>query len=648
MMLIAERLYIPEGTEAILWDMDGVLLDTLSLDLTLCNQLLGQHFGEHVTLTKVFIRSIFAHHPPEFWRLIFEFAKSEYGISGTEGEFERILETYNQIRNDSVFEVNPGIPEILENARNLPLKLAVVSNNPTEDVRKLLSQAGILDAFDLVIGNDVRDLRKKPAPDTYLLAAETLGVTPETCVVVEDSMVGAEAGHQAGCFTIGVAIGSEDFEPLARSPWTDRVYAAFHPNRVELQFGKVTNKHILTPNEFVSHMVEHVAWRMGCEIHLRWNNDDWFLLGTRIGSRISEYDTLQDSGVALGMIDDGSAEVLIERSNEPNVVMDSVKHIDLDWFLSLRCEQLHSGEPLMDLIQGLSQGVGARIRVTVCSLEDPHHTWEGVFRSIGIALNQMFTHRAIPQEFSECRLEKPVPDGFHQGTVSQGDIRVNARSCEFAQVTRKTAESNVCVFTDFSKQEPGNYRFHVSPAVTVGGLPALLDRFAKAAGLTLHVDYEATVLSSSHVVLEDTALVLGRALKEMLLLRMDQYGANAAGSSLTTADDLSHQPIRVGLSVEGRKVWKLVPFHESFDELRKRFIIGQTVCDDLFSEDLDDFLDGLSGGLNCSIMVHIKDRIDPDKGWQMIFSHLGKALKAAFEPNPSRKGVPPGVKATLA
>ncbi|MDM8550197.1 HAD-IA family hydrolase [Desulfobacterales bacterium HSG2] len=637
-MIIAERLYLPEDTEAILWDMDGVLLDTLGLDLTICNQLLRQYFGEHVTLSKAFIRSIFAYHPPEFWRRIFEFVNNEYDISGTESDFDQILETYNQARNEFVFEVNPGIREILESAGKIPLRLAVVSNNPTEDIKKILSQSGIPDYFDLVIGNDVRDLKKKPAPDTYLLATEMLGVKPERCAVIEDSLVGAEAGHRAGCLTIGVATGGDDFEPLEESQWTDQVCSSFHPNRLHLQFGKVTNKTIFTPNEFVSHTIEHIAWRMGCEIDLYWNNNDWHLLGKTIGTRIKKFEHQQDAGVALGMIDDGSAEVVIERSDEPDLVIDSVKNVDLDWFLSLRCEQVCSGEPLTKLIQGLSQGLGAKMYIRVCSLEDPHHTYEGIFRSIGIALNQIYTPKAISQDLSQCKLEK---------NVSQGDISVNARSCEFAEVARKTAESSVSVVADFSRQVPGKYHFQVSPAVNVSGLPTLLDMFAREAGFTLQVDFDATVLSSSHVLLEDTGLVLGRALKEILVLRMEEYGVNAAGSSLATVDDFRNQPIRTGISVEGRKFGKIVPFKGSFDDVRQRFIIGQNVCNGLFSEDLDDFLDGLSGGLGCSIMIHIKEQMEPDEGWQMIFKNMGKALKGVFALNPYRKGVPPGVKATL-
>ncbi|MCP4344621.1 MAG: HAD-IA family hydrolase [Desulfobacterales bacterium] len=638
--MIADRLYIPTNTKAILWDMDGVLLDTLGLDMTICNELLHQYFGNHVNLTKDFIRSIFAYHSPEFWQIIFEFIKNEYNISGTENDYNQILKTYDQARNDHVFEINPGIIEILESARKIPLKIAVVSNNLTAEVKTILSRSGIpLDMFDFIVGNDIKDLKKKSAPDTYLFATQMLKVDPGQCVVVEDSLVGAEAGKNAGCFTVGVATGGTDFEPLEKSQFTDRVYSSFHPKRLSMHPGKVTNKNIFTPNEFVSHMVEHIAWRTCCEIDLHWNNNDWFLLGKNIGAQVKTFDVRQNSGAALGMIDDGSAEVFIELSDKPGMEIGSTKLVDLDWFLSLRCEQICSGEPLTELIKGMADGLGAKINITVCSLEDPHHTWEGIFRSIGIVLNKMFIPEPAQSEFEHCEIEK---------NVSQGDISVIARSLNYAEVSRKTAESSVSVIVDFSKQEPARCCFNVSSTINVSGLEKLIKLFAEQGGFTVQVDYNATVLSSSHVVLEDTALVLGRALKEILVLRMEHCGANGAGSSIDSADDLKNQPIRVGISVEGRKFWKFVPFEDSFDDLRKKFIIGQKVCDDLFSEDLDDFTDGLSGGLNCSTVVHIKEMVSPDQGWQMIFKNLGKALKEVFAVNPYRKGVPPGVKATLA
>ncbi len=636
LMILAERLFIPDNTRAILWDMDGVLLDTLGLDFVVCNQLLQHHFGTHVTLTKEFIRSIFAYHPPEFWQRILNFIADEYHLPESDSRFEQILETYNQARINATFEVLPGIQEILESTGKHSIKNAVVSNNSTEDVHQIISQAKIVDYFDLLVGNDIRRLKKKPEPDTYLFATEQLQLRPDDCVVIEDSLLGAESGHRSGCFTIGAATGGIDFQALTQCQWTNQVYWSFQPNQISMRFGDVTKKKLWTPNDFVSHMIEHIAWRLGCEINLHWNNNNWLQLGKSIGEHIQLFEKQQNSGIALGMIDDGSAEVIIELAEEPDLDIEFLKQADLDWFMALRCEQIHSGTPLVELLKGLSQGLGAKISMRICSIEDPHHTWEGIFRSVGIALNKIYTPTASVQF-----------EGDLQRDVNAGDISVHARSVNYAKVSRGTAESKVVVHVDFSKHAATMCRFNVSSTIQVSRLQELLEIFAEAAGCTIHVDFNMTTLNSSHVVMEDTALVLGRALKEILVLRMMKYGVHGAGSSLQSEEDLHQQPIRVGVSVEGRKFWKFVPFENSFDDVRKRFIIGQNVCDSLFSEDLDDFLDGLAGGLNCSIIIHLKELMNANEGWQIIFRNLGKALQEVFGYNPYRRGVPPGVKATL-
>ncbi len=647
-MQIAGRLYLPDHIRAVLWDMDGVLVDSLQLDLDVCEKILREYFGSHIRLEREFIRSVFAYHPPEFWRRIFEKTAAEYGIPDMETYYDKIVDKYNEYRLHAVFRVNPGIREILQDARKIPLKLAVVSNNATSEVEQSLRLAGISDLFDLIVGNDIRDMEKKPAPDTYLFAARSLGIDPADCAVVEDSLVGAQAGSRAGAFTIGVATGGADFEELEQSPWAKRVYSSFAENRLHMQFGNVARKKIITPNEFVSHMLEHIAWRMGIEIDLHWNSNDWQQLGKFTGEKIRAFKIRKTRAAVLGMIDDGSAEVLMEIAETPGqrstgeaavgLLLESVPSLDLDWFLHCRCEQLASGHALAELLEGLAQGLGARIRVRVCSAEDPHHSWEGIFRAAGMALFQIFAPETAEHDYSGCLLEE---------NVSQGEISIRARSCEYALVSRKTAESFVKVGVDFSRQKSSAFRFDLSPSVKTGGLAEIFTLLARAAGFTLQIDYQATVLSSGHVVLEDTGMVLGRALKEILVLRMAQFGIRGCGSNMESPEDFHRLDIRTGASVEGRKFWKFVPFDLPYEKLRREFIIGHTVCGDLFSEDLDDFLDGLAGGLGCSLIFHIRKLPDPAQGWKMLFSGLGKALQEVFAANPCRKGLPPGVKATL-
>lgn len=96
----------------------------------------------------------------------------------------------------------PGVPELITSlAGTIPI--AVASNGRREDVRGLLERAGILGCFDAVV--TVEDVAAgKPAPDVYLRAAAKLGLDASAATAFEDSGVGSQAAHAAGCTVIGV------------------------------------------------------------------------------------------------------------------------------------------------------------------------------------------------------------------------------------------------------------------------------------------------------------------------------------------------------------------------------------------------------------------------------------------------------------
>jgi HAD superfamily hydrolase (TIGR01509 family) len=631
-------LSVADDIRAILWDMDGVLIDSLQLALEAANRLLALRFGAQVQVEATLIRALFAYHTPEFWRQILDHIAQQYGLEDAHHAAPELVAAYDHARRESVFALNPGIREILIAGRAAGLKLAVVSNNPTLDVEIALERAGIRAYFDKVVGNDVAKLAKKPAPDTYLHAAALLNIPIAQCAVIEDSLIGVHAGVAAGAYTVAVATGGTSFEALQQSG-AQRVYQAFIPPQIQLSWGDVRQKRLATPNEFVTHMLEHIAWRMGLRLELDWYNDDWQALGAWFGQQLTQFPRQQDSAAALGMIDDGSAEVMLDAQQPPQLCLESVAVVDLTWFLGLRCEQLPNGTPLVELMRGLAQGLGLLMRVRVGNVEDPHHTWEGVFRALGIALQRLYVAPQPQPQFSAA-LQTPAP--------GNGDIHIRQRSLLGAEVFRGTAESHVRVRVDFSQPDIRAFHFEVAPSIDVSALPRLLTLFADNAGFGLEVEFKATVLSSSHVVLEDTALVLGRALLEILILRMAQSGVNGAGDSLHNAHDFDHQALRVGVSVEGRKFWRFLNCNGSAEQLKRDFILGHNVFDSVRSEDLDDFLDGLAGGLSASIMIHIDTLLPPSHGWPLLFAHLGQAMRGVFAPNPWRKGVPPGVKATLA
>ena len=410
-----------------------------------------------------------------------------------------------------------------------------------------------------------------------------------------------------------------------------------------LAFGDVQSKRIKTPNDFISHMVEHIAWRLGCSIDLQWPNEDWRSLGSTLGAQIRSFTPRCQSAAALGMIDDGSAEVLINLGKNSGLDISAGANIDLKWFLSLRCEQLSSGRDLVDLLTGLAKGLCAQISLKVCNFEDPHHTWEGIFRAVGMALNKIFTPSLQPGVFSS-----PI-----ETNIDCGDIIITSRSGCLAEISRQTAESELSVRVDFEKNRSFVFQYegasirHYRGTNAMEGFRELLQLVAGEAGFSLQAVFRSKVLNSSHVLLEDTGMVIGKALREILVKRMMNLGVNGAGSSIQNPLDFTDQKISVGVSVEGRKFWRFVPLNTTCDDIRQRLIIGHTIMGGLFSEDLDDFLDGLSWGLGCSMVIHIKDLPPPEDAWPMIFKNLGIALGEVFKINPYRKGVPPGVKASL-
>jgi imidazoleglycerol phosphate dehydratase HisB len=415
-------------------------------------------------------------------------------------------------------------------------------------------------------------------------------------------------------------------------------------NTLKLTFGDVRAKHISTPNDFVSHMIEHIAWRLGCSIELVRDNEDWQELGTDLGAHVRAFLPQRTSAAAIGMLDDGSAEALIELDQPAGLDMAGSTAIDLDWFLSLRCEQLESGQGLKDLLTGLSRGLEARIAIVVCSLEDPHHTWEGVFRAVGSALSKLFTPELPALDYASTS----------ETNIDYGDIVVKTRSAYLVEIHRHTAESGLTATVDFQQKQPSAFTYQGGPIAhyrnsdALTAFKTLMDIMANEAGFSYHVVFSSKMLSSSHVLLEDSGMALGKALREVMVKRMMDLGVNGGGGSLHTPTDFHHQPIRVGISVEGRKFWRFVPLTMDYDHIRRNLIIGQTIMNGLYSEDLDDFLDGLSWGLGCSLVIHIKELLPAETAWPMIFKHLGTALGELFRINPYRRGVPPGVKANLA
>jgi HAD superfamily hydrolase (TIGR01509 family) len=182
--------------KAVLWDLDGVLVDTGSF-----------HF--------------------EAWRELFESEGKEI----SEEEFRRTFGLRNDAilrdvlgdlppqkvaelsrRKEEIFRAKiagritpiPGVVTLLQRLRQAGKRMAVVSSAPRQNVETMLHGLEIEDAFEVIIAEEDAS-RGKPDPQGYLLAAERLGVAPSECVVIEDAPGGVEAAKRAGIRCLGLA-----------------------------------------------------------------------------------------------------------------------------------------------------------------------------------------------------------------------------------------------------------------------------------------------------------------------------------------------------------------------------------------------------------------------------------------------------------
>jgi beta-phosphoglucomutase len=105
------------------------------------------------------------------------------------------------VNNMSPDEIFPGVKDLLHDARNRELKIALASSS--KNAPAVLRLLNIENQFDAVVdGTMVK--QAKPDPEIFLLAATMLGKQPADCIVFEDAEAGVEAAKRANMKCVGV------------------------------------------------------------------------------------------------------------------------------------------------------------------------------------------------------------------------------------------------------------------------------------------------------------------------------------------------------------------------------------------------------------------------------------------------------------
>lgn len=180
---------------AVLWDMDGTLVDS-----------------EHYWMASE--RSLAAAHDAPWTdqdghdligNSLYESSKIIKAKIGSSMEPDAIIEhlTDSMVAQLSVeIHWRPGARELLSELKRKRIKTALVTMSMHRMAEEVVNRIPF-QAFDVIIGGD--DVtRGKPFPDPYLQAAEALGVRPEDCVALEDSSTGLRSAEAAGTKAVGI------------------------------------------------------------------------------------------------------------------------------------------------------------------------------------------------------------------------------------------------------------------------------------------------------------------------------------------------------------------------------------------------------------------------------------------------------------
>lgn len=187
---------LPERFRAVVFDMDGLLLDTEILWHRAEVELFRRHGADFTWDDKmVVIGTSFA-------------ATSRYfaeRLGRTPAEGDALVEEMLEIMHGELqqqVDSRPGAVELVDRLRG-HTRLALASNSPRRLVDTALSSARLTDAFEAIVTSDDVE-HPKPAPDLYLLACERLGVEPVDALALEDSPSGIAAAKAAGLTCIAV------------------------------------------------------------------------------------------------------------------------------------------------------------------------------------------------------------------------------------------------------------------------------------------------------------------------------------------------------------------------------------------------------------------------------------------------------------
>ncbi len=179
----------------VIFDMDGVLVDTGWAHRQAWHDLAGK---EGLEMSDEFFRRTFGMQNAAILPML------RPGISAE--ELERLSDWKEQHYRDLMkehLELAPGAEGLLKDLKRYGFRLAIGSSAPPENLNLFWDRLSLAKWFEARVTKE-EITRSKPAPETFLRAAEKIRLAPACCAVVEDAVPGVQAAKAAGMPVVAV------------------------------------------------------------------------------------------------------------------------------------------------------------------------------------------------------------------------------------------------------------------------------------------------------------------------------------------------------------------------------------------------------------------------------------------------------------
>jgi len=197
--------------KAVLFDMDGVLVDTEELTFLAAQQMFEEH---GIAVTREDFRPYIGTGENSY---IGNVAR-KYGFPLDIGRDKKRMYDLFGVLAKGRLKALPGVRDFIEVCHRKGLKLAVATSADRVKMMINLEETGLSqEKFDVLI-NGQEVVKKKPHPEIYMVTAARLGIRPEECLVVEDAVNGIEAATSAGMRCLAIT-NSFTAKELGKADW---------------------------------------------------------------------------------------------------------------------------------------------------------------------------------------------------------------------------------------------------------------------------------------------------------------------------------------------------------------------------------------------------------------------------------------------